>query len=72
MSGNDFDLYPGAASGSSIDYTYGELGIRYSFGVELRDDGLFGSLLPPSQIVPTALETLEGIKVLCKLIRERI
>ena len=55
-----------------MDYTYGELGIKYSFGVELRDDGLFGSLLPPTQIAPTAQESLEGVKTLVRLIRDTV
>jgi hypothetical protein len=35
-------IYP--ASGSSADYTYGVCGIKYSYGVELRDNGEFGFL----------------------------
>lgn len=49
-------------SGGSKDYTYGVLGIKYSFALELRDKGAYGFLLPESQIVPTAMETFEGIK----------
>ena len=49
-------------SGGSKDYTYGALGIKYSFALELRDLGQHGFLLPPEQIIPTGLETLEGIK----------
>ena len=48
-------LYP--ASGGSLDYALGEGGIKYSFGMELRDTGTFGFLLPPSQILPTSEET---------------
>ena len=49
-------------SSSSKDYTYGSLGIKYSFVLELRDRGRHGFLLPPEQIIPTGLETFEGIK----------
>ena len=34
----------------------GELGIPYSYGMELRDTGLYGFLLPPDQIIPTGEE----------------
>ena len=53
-------------SGASKDYTYGVLGIKYSFALELRDKGTFGFLLPASQIIPTAMETFEGIKAVAK------
>ena len=53
-------------SGGSKDYTYGELGIKYSFALELRDRGQYGFLLPANQIVPTAMETFEGIKAMAK------
>ena len=34
----------------------GELGIPYSYGMELRDTGMYGFLLPPDQIIPTGEE----------------
>ena len=46
------------ASGGSIDWAYGTAGIPYSFGLELRDDGTYGFLLPPSQIIPTGEEIM--------------
>jgi len=52
------------ASGSSADYTYGELGIVYSFAYELRDKGRYGFLLPPDQIIPSGIETFESLKVI--------
>lgn len=60
-------LYP--ASGGSEDWTYGTLGVRYSFSVELRDEGRYGFLLPPNQIIPTGMETFEGLKALVKEMR---
>ena len=45
------------ASGGSMDWALGEAGIPYSYGMELRDTGLYGFLLPPNQIIPTAEET---------------
>ena len=52
------------ASGGSEDWTYGELGVKYSFSVELRDKGYYGFLLPPDQIIPSGEETFEGLKAL--------
>jgi len=54
-------IYP--ASGSSADYTYGAAKVVYSYGVELRDTGRFGFLLPANQIVPSGVETLAAVKV---------
>ncbi|XP_033102549.1 carboxypeptidase B-like [Anneissia japonica] len=51
------------ASGNSVDWTYGALGITYSYAVELRDKGWYGFSLPPRFIEPTAIETFEGLKV---------
>jgi len=45
------------ASGGSLDWALGEAGIPYSYGMELRDTGRYGFLLPPEQIIPTAEET---------------
>merc|ERR1712192_320136 len=38
-------LYP--ASGGTLDWTLGEAGIPYSYGMELRDTGNYGFILPP-------------------------
>ncbi|XP_024410884.1 carboxypeptidase A1 [Desmodus rotundus] len=51
------------ASGGTIDWTY-EQGIKYSFTFELRDTGLYGFLLPASQIIPTAQETWLAIRTI--------
>ena len=42
------------ASGSSVDWAYEDAGIKYSFGLELRDRGEWGFLLPQEEIVATA------------------
>jgi len=44
------------ASGGSLDWTLGEAGIPYSYGMELRDTGSYGFVLPPEQIIPTGEE----------------
>jgi murein tripeptide amidase MpaA len=53
----------GPNSGGSIDYTYGALEIKYSYGVELRDTGTYGFILPENQIIPTAEENWAALKV---------
>ncbi|KAF3936032.1 hypothetical protein ABW19_dt0209978 [Dactylella cylindrospora] len=53
-----------ATTGDSTDYTYGALNITHSYGVELRDTGRYGFLLPANQIVPSAEEAWDGFKVL--------
>ena len=62
MHGTSFDvgcipclLY--IASGGSMDWALGEAGIPYSYGMELRDTGSYGFILPPGQIIPTGEET---------------
>ncbi|XP_022091295.1 carboxypeptidase B-like [Acanthaster planci] len=53
-----------AASGASEDWGFGTLGAKYTYVVELRDEGRYGFLLPEFQIQPTAEETFEAIKEL--------
>jgi len=55
-------IYP--ASGSSADYVYGTCGAIYSYGVELRDTGKDGFLLPADQITPSGEETWAAVKAL--------
>uniref|UniRef100_A0A8D0KR95 Carboxypeptidase B2 n=1 Tax=Strix occidentalis caurina TaxID=311401 RepID=A0A8D0KR95_STROC len=49
------------APGGSDDWAY-DLGIKYSFTIELRDTGTYGFLLPPQEIKPTCLEALSAVK----------
>ncbi|KAM4796006.1 carboxypeptidase B2 [Rhinophrynus dorsalis] len=65
---NRYIYGPGAdtiylAPGGSDDWAY-DLGIKYSFTLELRDKGTYGFLLPPNLIRPTCSEALTGIKVI--------
>jgi len=55
-------IYP--ASGSSTDWAYGAGNVKWAFGVELRDKGQFGFLLPPSQIIPAGQEIFAAIRVM--------
>jgi murein tripeptide amidase MpaA len=59
-------IYP--ASGSSCDYTYGVCNVTYSYGVELRDTGEYGFLLPEDEILPSGEETWAGVIALAKVI----
>lgn len=55
-------IYP--AAGSSPDWVHEKVGVKHSFIAELRDRGDHGFILPRQQIIPTAEETWEGIKVI--------
>ncbi|XP_056306719.1 carboxypeptidase B [Danio aesculapii] len=52
-------IYP--AAGGSDDWAY-DLGVKYSYTFELRDEGRYGFLLPESQIKPTCEETMLAVK----------
>ncbi len=54
-------IYP--ASGTSVDWYYGDRGIL-GFTIELRPVGSPGFVLPPEQIVPTAAENFQAIVAL--------
>jgi len=51
------------ASGGSVDWAYGELGIIHSYTPELRDTGTYGFLLPANQITPSGQETNAALVV---------
>ena len=56
------DLY--LAPGISIDWTYDQMGIKYSFTPELRPKNtgsILGFALPPEQILDTVMETWTGL-----------
>ncbi|KAK3808594.1 MAG: hypothetical protein J3Q66DRAFT_303854 [Benniella sp.] len=59
------------AAGGSIDWTYAVGKVKYSYGVELRDTGLHGFLLPASEILPSSEETLAGVMYYANFIRKR-
>ena len=40
----------------------------YAFGIELRDVGRYGTLVPPEQIVPNGEESLQALKTVCGLL----
>ncbi|XP_076248692.1 zinc carboxypeptidase A 1 [Calliopsis andreniformis] len=49
------------ASGGSMDWVRGTYKTPITFTYELRDTGRYGFILPASQIIPTAEETLESL-----------
>lgn len=55
-------LYP--AAGGSDDYAHGHSGIKYSFTIELPDNGRYGFLLPAREIIPVGIETIKGVKAM--------
>lgn len=63
--GNIYDaIYP--ASGASVDWAYGTLGVQIAYTYELRPgkNSWNGFVLPASQIVPTGEETLDSLVTL--------
>ncbi|XP_028414409.1 carboxypeptidase B-like [Dendronephthya gigantea] len=61
--GTTFETGPAAAviyeaAGSGKDWVYGSMGVKFAFVFELRDKGKHGFLLPASNIIPTAKETI--------------
>ena len=56
-------------SGSTMDWAYKVLGVRYAFALELRDEGEFGVALPTDQIMPTGMETFAAIKAMAAALK---
>lgn len=56
------DLYK--ASGATDDWAKGVLGVKYTYTLELRDEGMSGFNLDPSHIVPCSEEVWEGLRAL--------
>jgi len=52
------------ASGASVDWAKGVHDTTLAYTFELRDTGRYGFLLPPDQIVPSALEFIDGLVAL--------
>lgn len=61
-------LYP--ASGGSDDWAKGDLKIKYTYTVEMRDSGKNGFILPASQIEPSGREALEIVHVVAQAVAE--
>ncbi|XP_021231482.1 carboxypeptidase B2 [Numida meleagris] len=59
------------APGGSDDWAY-DLGIKYSFTIELRDTGTYGFLLPSAQIRPTCREALSAVKEIAQHVLQNL
>jgi murein tripeptide amidase MpaA len=69
VEGTRFDYGPScstlyATTGDSVDYLHGPGKADWAFTVELRDTGSAGFVLPPAQILGSAKEQWEGMKVM--------
>ena len=64
-------LYVDVASGVTSDYYYYNADVIHAYIIELRDTGRFGFELPPNQILPTAIETWNGIKAILAVIEKQ-
>ncbi|XP_063062923.1 carboxypeptidase B [Engraulis encrasicolus] len=62
-------IYP--AAGGSDDWAY-DLGVKYSYTFELRDEGRYGFLLPESQIKPTCEETMLAVKYIATYVQNTL
>jgi hypothetical protein len=55
------------AVGSSVDWAYEDAGIKYSFALEVRDDGKWGFLLPQVQLaIQKYIENFQGSFRVCE------
>ncbi|KOS20023.1 Metallocarboxypeptidase A [Escovopsis weberi] len=51
-------------SGNSVDYVADVVKADYAFSIELRDEGKYGFILPPEQILPSSEEAFAGLRYL--------
>jgi len=59
------------ASGGSLDWTYAVARVKYSYGVELRDTGANGFILPPEEILPSGEEIMSAVVYMAQFIEMR-
>lgn len=57
------------ASGGAFDWVKDVAGVKYAYGIELRDEGNYGFLLPADQIIPSGEETLDGLLAFIAAVR---
>lgn len=66
-----FTILIDIGSGTSVDYMYAAHGIPLSYTFEFRDQGTYGFVLPPDQIIPNCEETTDAIIGMVAAARER-
>ncbi|XP_023234195.1 carboxypeptidase B-like [Centruroides sculpturatus] len=59
----------GIATGNSVDWAYGALNIKYSFGFELRDKGVKGWQISTREIIPVGEEVWQAVSSIISDIR---
>lgn len=62
----DCDFFSDQDCGSSTDYVKGVFGTRFVYCYELRDNGPYYFSLPPEEIIPVGLETIDSLAVLIR------
>ncbi|XP_069112570.1 carboxypeptidase B-like [Argopecten irradians] len=68
--GNPYNTVKYNAAGGIFDWVKDVLGVKYSYALELRDDGYYGFVLPEDQIRPTVIETWAGVRAMACAIHE--
>ncbi|XP_075173834.1 carboxypeptidase O isoform X2 [Anomaloglossus baeobatrachus] len=58
------------ASGTSQDWVY-DLGVEFSYTIELRDNGTYQFILPEDQIQPTCEETMAGVLTIIEYVNDK-
>ncbi|XP_056391046.1 carboxypeptidase O [Hyla sarda] len=58
------------ASGTSQDWVH-DLGIEFSYTIELRDNGTYHFVLPEDQIQPTCEETMDGVMTIIEYVNDK-
>lgn len=69
---DSFTNLVGLNSGSTANYTYEELWIKYSYRVELRDLMEFYFKLPEEEILPTATENFTALRIIMNRVLEAL
>lgn len=59
-------VFSDLASGNSIDYAYEKLNIPATYTIELRGTFPDGGDVPTDQIIPNALEIIDGLVAMIK------
>jgi hypothetical protein len=67
-----FFVYADPTSGVSMDWVRGIFNTPYTYTWELRDTGRYGFLLPASQIIDTAEETLNSVVVILQHAKDNL